>query len=148
MAYSKLPKIVVIGASFADLHAATVISKLFSKYIDSITVIGPSTDAYYNVAATRILVRPDLFAAAVIPIEKNLAQMTGNKTKFVRGTVTKVELDKKIINYKYPLPKNSAQSDPENVQTDSAEEVTAQDTLSYDIVITATGTTTAFPAFR
>lgn len=120
------PNVVIIGGSYAGLQASTIVLSLATK-VGSITLISPSPSAYYNVAAPRILVQPDHFPAAVVPIADTLSQNTGGKATFVQATVTGIDLDNKSILVTTPTGSTS--------------------TIPYDIVILATGTISTFSGF-
>lgn len=121
------PRIVIIGASYAGLQASSIILTIPTEKVGSITLISPSPSAYYNVAAPRLLVKPDYFPATLVPVSDILTQNTKGKATFVMATVTGIDLDNKSIL------------------------VTAADgsvsIVLYDIVILASGTTTSFPGF-
>lgn len=118
------PNVVIIGASYAGLHAATMAAKV--PNVGSITVISPTPAAFFNIAAPQILINRSLLSSAIFDIKVKLQQNTNGKATLVTGLVTSVDLKNKTVNL-----------------TAS----TGGQALEYHTLIVASGCATAFSGF-
>lgn len=118
------PNVVIIGASYAGLHAATMAAKF--PHVGSITVVSPTPSAFFNIAAPQILMNKNLLSSAIFDVKSQLQQNTSGKATSVTGLVTSVDLQAKTV-----------------VLTSES----GTQTLNYNILIVASGCTTAFAGF-
>ncbi|EMG50453.1 ptaL Oxidoreductase ptaL [Candida maltosa Xu316] len=92
-------KVIIIGASYAGIHALKFLLKSSSTKLD-IAVISPSESAYFNAAAPRLLVEPEQIDKAIFSVKNTVEKSSNNTihtTKFIKATVTKVDLDEQKV---------------------------------------------------
>lgn len=118
------PSLVIIGASYAGLHAATMAAKL--PNIGTITVVSATPGAYFNIAAPQILMNSNLLKSTIINVASQLKQNTNDKATVIIGLVTAVDLTSKRVDIV---------------------SATGPQTLNYDTLVVASGSTTAFAGF-
>lgn len=119
------PNVVIIGGSYAALHAATIVAGI--PKVGTITLISQSPVAFFNIGAPKLLTQPNFFPAFLVPVADQLVTNTSSKATLVLGLVNNIDLSAKKI-----LVINQANT---------------MVTYSYDIVIVATGFLTAFAGF-
>lgn len=92
-------KAIIIGGSYAGFLALKTLLKSSRVKLD-ITMISPSRMAYFNAAAPRLLVEPKLVEQTVYSIPesiKKLASGTIHQVNFYKGSVSKVNLDERLV---------------------------------------------------
>ncbi|KAM9929074.1 hypothetical protein OXX59_001425 [Metschnikowia pulcherrima] len=114
-----MPQIVIIGGSYAGLKAVSTIYSTKTANLD-VTVVSPSSHVYFNVAAPRLLVEPEKLSQTVFPVEEIVSESSNGDAKFVQGSATKVDFEKR------------------EVYVDSA--AGGDSTLKFDILVIASGT--------
>ncbi|KAM9936690.1 hypothetical protein OXX80_003760 [Metschnikowia pulcherrima] len=114
-----MPKIVIIGGSYAGLKAVSTIYSTKTANLD-VTVVSPSSHVYFNVAAPRLLVEPEKLSQTVFPVEEIVSESSNGDAKFVQGSATKVDFEKR------------------EVYVDLA--AGGDSTLKFDILVIASGT--------
>lgn len=94
------PTVVVIGASFAGLQVAHGILKdpgpgIYAKVV----LINPSNKWYFNIAAPRIIAKPQAFKAEQfpVPIEKGFAKYPKDSFEFLEGKATAINTSSKTV---------------------------------------------------
>ncbi|KAJ5753770.1 FAD-dependent pyridine nucleotide-disulfide oxidoreductase [Penicillium nucicola] len=112
--------VVIIGASHAGLGVANGLLKSDSDKV-KVVLINPSGKHYFNIAAPRILAKPDFFKQDqyLLSIEKSFARFPKEAFQFIEGTATSIDTASKSIKV------SSLQSD-----------------LPYDYLVIASGSTT------
>lgn len=125
-------KVVIIGGSFAAIAIAKQLfqdAKKSGTKID-VTLISESSKAYFNVAAPRLLVKPELIEDAFFPLEASLKSMAnGESVSFVHGSVQSVDFESKTVTTQ------SAKKDGPEV-------------VDYDYLIVASGASGPQAAFK
>lgn len=119
---SKRLSVVIIGASHAGLGVS---HKLLRQTTEaSITLINPSDEYYFNIAAPRFLVKPESLSPTkyFYSIPKSFQQYPKGSFTFIKGLVTELDLSKGSV----------------TVSTSSRSTVT----VSYDYLVIASGSTT------
>ncbi|KAM9900516.1 hypothetical protein OXX69_009056 [Metschnikowia pulcherrima] len=114
-----MPQIVIIGGSYAGLKAVSTIYSTKTANLD-VTVVSPSSHVYFNVAAPRLLVEPGKLSQTVFPVEEIVNESSNGDAKFVQGSATKVDFEKR------------------EVYVDLA--AGGDSTLKFDILVIASGT--------
>lgn len=118
-------KVVIIGGSFAAHFAVTALYKN-SKDLE-VTMVSMSTHSYFNISAPRLLVSPESVDDVMFSNEDFMAKRSNGKGKFVHGKATSVDFKGKTVTV---LSKGSST------------------TLSYDLLVLATGTKSNFNGFK
>lgn len=90
-----MPRVGIIGGSYAGLKALSAIFSICKSPSLQVTLVAPSTHAYYNLASPRLLSEPKSFDKTVFPIQDVVKETSGNKATFLHGHVTDVNLDKR-----------------------------------------------------
>ncbi|RCK54959.1 Apoptosis-inducing factor B [Candida viswanathii] len=99
MTTERSKKAVIIGGSYAGFLALKTLLRSSRVKLD-VTMISPSKLAYFNAAAPRLLVEPKLVEKTVYSIPesmKKLATGTIHRADFHQGSVSNVNLDKRLI---------------------------------------------------
>ncbi|CAG85519.2 DEHA2B13068p [Debaryomyces hansenii CBS767] len=132
--YSKLQKmtdsskhIVIIGGSYAGIFAA---KSIFGRKDQSVnvTLISSSTNAYFNVSTSRLIVEPEKIDKTLFPVEKTLKKYSnGVDYRFVLGNVVSSNFNNNSL---------------------IVENAKGKQTINYDYLIVATGARTDIPAFK
>ncbi|OBA23102.1 FAD/NAD(P)-binding domain-containing protein [Metschnikowia bicuspidata var. bicuspidata NRRL YB-4993] len=123
-----MPKIVIIGGSFAGLNAlATIFKTAGSTSIDA-TLVAPNSHAYFNVASPRLLSEPDKFSETTVPVSEAVQKHSRGKATFLRGLATAVDFDKREV----------------SVQLMAG----GHKTLPYDILVVASGTEAKWAGYK
>ncbi|KAJ5106615.1 hypothetical protein N7456_003290 [Penicillium angulare] len=95
---SKRVSVVIIGGSHAGLGVS---HKLIRQAPEaSITLINPSEEYYFNIAAPRFLVKPDSLPSSkyLLNIGETFTQYTENSFTFVKGIAAKIDyLNKTVV---------------------------------------------------
>ncbi|KAJ5642164.1 FAD-dependent pyridine nucleotide-disulfide oxidoreductase [Penicillium lividum] len=91
--------IVIIGASTVGVTAAHELLRDASDLKAKVTLINPSTSFYWNIAAPRILAKPNAFSADqyLLPIKEAFAQYAENAFEFIAGTVTAMDISSNTV---------------------------------------------------
>ncbi|KAJ5764952.1 FAD-dependent pyridine nucleotide-disulfide oxidoreductase [Penicillium odoratum] len=91
--------IVIIGASTVGVTAAHELLRDASALKAKVTLINPSTSFYWNIAAPRILAKPNAFHADqyLLPIKEAFAQYAENSFEFIAGTVTAMDISSNTV---------------------------------------------------
>ncbi|CUM57209.1 uncharacterized protein AC631_03875 [Debaryomyces fabryi] len=119
--------IVIIGGSFAGITAAKTIFGHKNKSI-RVTLISPSTHAYYTVATPRLITEPEKIEQTIFPIEETLKKHSeGISYKFIHGKVEIADFDKNLL---------------------TVEGADGKLTVEYDFLVVASGCRTDNAAFR
>jgi NADH dehydrogenase FAD-containing subunit len=120
-------KVVIIGASYSGIPVAQNLLKAPANISSNIkvTLINPSPNWYFNIAAPRIFAKPNAFQPEqyLIPIAPAFAKYSKDQFEFVKGLVASI---------KYQRGKKSVIV---NVDDKSI-------TLNYDILVIASGSST------
>jgi NADH dehydrogenase FAD-containing subunit len=92
-----IKEIVIIGGSHAGLGIAKMILSTITKV--KVTLISTSPDYYFNIAAPRLLARPDAVSIdqTLIPIEQLFSRHPNYQFEFVHATVTEFDPATQII---------------------------------------------------
>jgi len=119
--------IVIIGGSFAGITAAKTIFGHKDKSTH-VTLISPSTHAYFTVATPRLIVEPEKIDEVLFPVEKTMEKYSnGVDFKFVLGKVLSTNFNNNSL----------------VVETDKGKQ-----TISYDYLVVASGSRTDDTAFK
>lgn len=119
-----MKKVVILGGSYAALKAADQVFKLSKQGEIELTLISASSEAYYNFAAPRLIVQPELAKGVFHSVEKFIKNHSnGHKTLVVIGFATNVDLDKKVVSV-------------------------GENTYEYDVLVIATGARTLHDAVK
>lgn len=112
--------VVIVGASHAGLGVANELLKTDSDKV-KVILINPSEKHYFNIAAPRILAKPEFFKPEqyLLPIEKSFTRYPEGSFQFVKGEATSINVASKSVKV------SSLQSD-----------------LFYDYLVIASGSTT------
>jgi NADH dehydrogenase FAD-containing subunit len=123
---SKSVSVVVIGGSHAGLAVCHKLLKRAST--DSITLINPSEEYYFNIAAPRFLVKPDSLpqSSYLYSIPDSFRDYPAGSFTFVRGLVTRIDYAKKVV--------FTSMSSESTANTDAA--------FAFDYLVIASGSTT------
>lgn len=120
-----MKKVVVIGGSFG---AHLAVSTLYKNSSDiEVTMVSMSSHSFFNIASPRLLVKPDRIGDVFFSIADFMAKTSNGKGNFIHGKATNVDLASQII----------------TVATDGSEK-----TISYDLLVIATGTKSHFAGFK
>lgn len=97
-----MSNIVIVGFNFAGNIAAQTIFKEIEKSSDkskyTVTVVSASDKFYFNPAAPRLLVEPELIDKAFFPIEPYLKKIAKDiKYEFVHGTVDHADFETQTL---------------------------------------------------
>lgn len=120
-------EVVIIGGSYAGQLAA---KHILSKGITDlrVTVISKATTCFFTVAAPRLLVEPENMDRALFGIEDSLKKVKSkSQLGFIHGSVTQVDFLRKTVEVE------------RNSKTQS---------LPYDILVIASGTSYESPLFK
>ncbi|GEQ67878.1 hypothetical protein JCM33374_g1544 [Metschnikowia sp. JCM 33374] len=94
-----MPKVVIIGGSYAGLGALSAIFKNSSSTLE-VTVVAPSTHAYFNVVAPRLLSEPEKFEKTAVSIQDIVNKYDPSKASFVHGLVVSTDLENRKLSVK------------------------------------------------
>lgn len=100
MSESSRPTVVVIGGSFAGLQVAHGILKDPGPGTHAkVVLINPSNKWYFNIAAPRIIAKPQAFKAEqfLVPIEKGFAKYPKDSFEFLEGMATAINTSSKTV---------------------------------------------------
>lgn len=133
MRMTGLTHFVVVGGSYAGINSAKAIfaEAEAAKTPIKLTLVSASTHSYYNIAAPRYLVEPDLLDEKItFDVEKSLRKHAEiNEFEFIYATVKEADFDLKTVKY-----------------SKSNDDVT--DLLSYDYLVLASGCRYSNKAFK
>ncbi|QRG37743.1 hypothetical protein FDK38_002124 [Candidozyma auris] len=93
-----MPHVVVLGGSFAGCHAIKTLYGLSDSI--EVTLVSPSTHAYFNCAAPRVLVEPEVLEKTFFSLEDFIQKVSKGKGKYVQATATNVDFDKNEVTIK------------------------------------------------
>lgn len=115
--------VVIVGASIAGLKIA---HSLLEVPDVKVVLINPATRYYWNIAAPRIVAKPDAFKTEqyLLPIEDALNKYPKESFEFIVGTATSIDVSSKTVSV---------------TPTDDSAEATS---VSYDYLVLASGSTT------
>ncbi|KAJ5524197.1 FAD-dependent pyridine nucleotide-disulfide oxidoreductase [Penicillium frequentans] len=113
--------IVIIGASYCGLGVANGLLKSESDKV-KIVLINPSDKVYFNIAAPRILAKPEFFQSSqyLLPIETSFSKYPKESFEFIKGSASRIDTASKVVEL-------SSQQPP----------------ISYDYLVIASGSTTS-----
>ncbi|KAJ5769674.1 FAD-dependent pyridine nucleotide-disulfide oxidoreductase [Penicillium odoratum] len=113
--------VLIVGASHAGLGVANGLLKTNSDKI-KVVLINPSEKHYFNIAAPRILAKPEFFQPTqyLLSIESSFERYSKESFQFIKGKVTGIDTTLKSVNIS-----------------------SLQSALSYDYLVIASGSTTA-----
>jgi NADH dehydrogenase FAD-containing subunit len=113
--------VVIIGASHAGLGVANGLLKTDSDKV-KVVLINPSSKHYFNIAAPRILAKPNFFQQNqyFLSIEKSFARFPKESFQFIEGTATGIDTASKSVKIS-----------------------SLQSVLHYDYLVIASGSSTA-----
>ncbi|KAJ5091250.1 Apoptosis-inducing factor [Penicillium alfredii] len=116
--------VVIIGASVVGLNVAHSVLRDVPEA--KVTLINPSPTFYFNIAAPRIVAKPQAFRPDqyLLPIPDAFAKYQENKFEFIAGTATAIDVNNKTVSVT-PNGKDDAQP------------------VSYDYLVIASGSTSA-----
>jgi NADH dehydrogenase FAD-containing subunit len=119
---SSKPTVVIIGGSYAGIGVAKSLLKTLSSV--KVILINPSEKFFFNIAAPRILARPDAFDPDryLLSIKDLFAKNTSGAFEFVQGHACALDLGAKAV----------------SVRSDDATK-----SIHYDFLVVASGSTTA-----
>lgn len=120
-----MPKIVIIGGSYAGLIALSTVAGSKSSSSLDITLVAPNTHAYFNAAAPRLLSEPETFEKTIVSLEETVASRNG---KFVQGLATNIDFSTREVEVKKVGGKTA--------------------TLNYDILVIASGTEAKWAGYK
>ncbi|KAJ5088659.1 FAD-dependent pyridine nucleotide-disulfide oxidoreductase [Penicillium angulare] len=91
--------IVIIGASAVGNTAAHALLEDAQRLNAKITLINPSKTFFWNIAAPRIVAKPNAFRADeyLLPIEKSFAKYPATSFEFILGTATAIDTSSKTV---------------------------------------------------
>lgn len=115
--------VVIVGASVAGLKIA---HSLLEVPDVKVVLINPATTYYWNIAAPRIVAKPDAFKTEqyLLPIKDAFKKYPKESFEFVVGTAAAIDVSSKTVSV---------------TPTDSSAEATS---VSYDYLVLASGSTT------
>lgn len=122
-----MPKLVIIGGSFAGHKALSAFYANSNGADIEAVVVSPSDDAWFNVAAPRLLVKPEEWTKTVVPLKNSLDKISKGKATHLKGKATAVDFDK---------------------QTVSVATAAGSETVPYDYLVIASGSATKFAGFK
>lgn len=91
--------IVIIGASTVGLTAAHELLRDARNLNAKVTLINPATTFYWNIAAPRIVAKPNAFRADeyLLPIKEGFTQYAADSFEFILGTVTDIDASSNTV---------------------------------------------------
>ncbi|KAF3994177.1 hypothetical protein FT663_00147 [Candidozyma haemuli var. vulneris] len=120
-----MPHVVILGGSFAGCNA---VKTLYSLAPDlELTLISSSSHAYFNCAAPRLLVEPETLEKTLFSLDTFVQKHSKGRGRFVQGTATKANLEKKEI---------------------EVDATNGNKTITYDYLVIATGTKSSDKGFK
>ena len=121
--------IVTIGGSYAGIFAAkSIFGRKNKDQSVNVTLISSSTNAYFNVSTSRLIVEPEKIDKTLFPVEKTLKKYSnGVDYRFVLGNVVSSNFNNNSL---------------------IVENAKGKQTINYDYLIVATGARTDIPAFK
>ncbi|KAJ5673161.1 FAD-dependent pyridine nucleotide-disulfide oxidoreductase [Penicillium longicatenatum] len=113
--------VVIIGASHSGLGVANALLKTDADKI-KIVLINPSEKVYFNIAAPRILAKPQFFQPNqyLLPIEKSFSKYPKESFEFIKGSASRIDTASKKV-----------------------ELSSQQSSISYDYLVIASGSATS-----
>jgi NADH dehydrogenase FAD-containing subunit len=129
------PNIVIIGGSYAGLGTAHAL--LAALPTIKVTLINTSKHHYFNLAAPRIIARPDEISLdqVMIPITSLFTKHSPERFEFVQGTVTSMDTAAKCV-----IVEQNEDSDEEDAEFDL--DGKKKKIVSYDYLVIASGSHT------
>ncbi|RAK94898.1 NAD(P)/FAD-dependent oxidoreductase [Aspergillus ibericus CBS 121593] len=106
---TQLASVVIIGASHAGLGVTHKLLRQTTKA--SITLINPSDEYYFNIAAPRFLVKPESLPSSkyLFNIRDSFTEYPNDTITFIKGLATKIDYAKKSSHPEAPPPRPSGQ---------------------------------------
>ncbi|KAJ5992225.1 FAD-dependent pyridine nucleotide-disulfide oxidoreductase [Penicillium sp. IBT 35674x] len=113
--------VVIIGASYCGLGVANGLLKSDSDKV-KVVLINPSEKVYFNIAAPRILAKPDFFQPNqyLLPIEASFSKYPKESFEFIKGSASRIDTASKLVELSSQQP-----------------------SISYDYLVIASGSTTS-----
>ena len=107
MSSTNRQEIVILGGSFGAISAAHYVLRhvvprlnaLNSSTTYHVTMVSPSTHAFFKIGAPRVLVSPDLipFSKAFRSIEDAFKGYPSGQFRFIQGSAKEVDAEKKVV---------------------------------------------------
>ncbi|KAJ6110735.1 FAD-dependent pyridine nucleotide-disulfide oxidoreductase [Penicillium sp. IBT 16267x] len=115
------PTVVIIGASYSGLGVANGLLKTDSDKV-KIVLINPSEKVYFNIAAPRILAKPQFFQPNqyLLSIETSFSKYPKESFEFIKGSASRIDTASKVVELSSQQP-----------------------SVSYDYLVIASGSTTS-----
>lgn len=115
--------VVIIGASYSGLGVANGLLKTDSDKV-KIVLINPSEKVYFNIAAPRILAKPQFFQPSqyLLSIENSFSKYPKESFEFIKGSASRIDTASKLVEVSSQKPSTS---------------------ISYDYLVIASGSTTS-----
>ncbi|ODV81174.1 FAD/NAD(P)-binding domain-containing protein [Suhomyces tanzawaensis NRRL Y-17324] len=93
-------EVIIVGGSYSAMYAAkSILLKKHGAKVN-LKIISPSQFGYFNIAAPRLLIEPELIDKTLTDIEatiRNLSSASKSDAVFIKGSVDTVDLEKKIV---------------------------------------------------
>lgn len=121
---------VIVGGSFAAVGALKTIASVVPDA--RVTVVSASTHAFFNVAAPRLVVRPELVDETLFDIEETVAKYGGKDATFVHGEAVRADIAGGSI----------------TVKKDGGAGAGGEVDIGFDYLVLATGARAATDAFK
>ena len=123
-----MPRVGIIGGSYAGLKALATVFNIGKTANLDVTLVAPSTHAYYNLASPRLISEPSKFDNTIFSIRDIVKETSGNKGRFLHGHVTGVDFKKRELSV------NSVSGN--------------ESKLAYDILVIASGTQAKWAGYK
>lgn len=120
-----MSKIVIIGGSFAAFTAFKTLYSHSSEF--EVTLVAMNDHAFFDVAAPRLLVQPELLDKVFFPVEPFVKKVSKGKGKYVQGKAESVDFEANTV---------SVDVGGKIVQ------------LDYDFLVVATGSKSEFAGWK
>ncbi|KAL2855331.1 hypothetical protein BJY01DRAFT_257058 [Aspergillus pseudoustus] len=141
---SKPISIVVIGGSHAGLGVSHRLLRRISPTSEAtpirLTLINPSNEYYFNIAAPRFLVKPGSLSSNqyLYPIAHSFQGYPDGSFNFVRGLVRRIDKNDKVVQVERLGKKEQKGQGEEDITSVDEETIS----YSYDYLVIASGSTT------
>lgn len=148
---------VIAGGSFAAINAVKTIAqkiipeavKINPRFRATVTVIAPNKEAYWNIAAARLVINPkkidtntnQIFFNIEETMKQYIPDNSPHKLTIIRGKVIQLKSDYNIVTYM----KMDSQYETSNSFNET--DFVAM-TLTYDVLVLATGASSSSEAFK
>ncbi|PLB40510.1 NAD(P)/FAD-dependent oxidoreductase [Aspergillus candidus] len=127
--------IVVIGGSYAGIGVCHGLLQKNSDRKITVTLINPSTEFYFNIAAPRIVAKSDMIAPEkyTYSVPEVFEKYPAGTFRFVHGIASSIDLEERNVH----VHVRHAANDNETTEDKKKEEV-----IAYDHLVIASGSTT------